>query len=194
MKGRAAIFLIALFAGADPPTAEATFPGTNGMVVFSSRNFVNESSYDLHMAFGDGELERTVAVTPAVSEVRPAWSPDGETIAYDAMVSGQYDVYTTRFDGTEVRQITTNPADEGDAAWSPDGQHIAFTSSRSGAFALCLINADGTGESCLIDSAGQPIQGRAPSWSPDGQRLAVRERGGDLDREGGWHGPDPDHL
>ncbi|MGB0092498.1 MAG: hypothetical protein WBP81_08190 [Solirubrobacteraceae bacterium] len=72
-------------------------------------------------------------------------------------------------DGTDVKRLTNNPADDSEPAWSPDGLQIAFfrSSDTPGASGIYSINTDGTGE-----SPNPLAPGELPAWSPDGQKIA----------------------
>jgi Tol biopolymer transport system component len=69
-------------------------------------------------------------------------------------------------DGSNQRELTSTPLDDGQPAWSPDGSRIAF--SRSGE--IFVINADGTG---LIQLTTDLINGRDPTWYRDSRKIAV---------------------
>ena len=56
----------------------------------------------------------------------PAWSPDGQRIAFGSNGS----IYVMDADGKNQTQLTDHPANDWDPAWSPDGQRIAFSSNR----------------------------------------------------------------
>ena len=73
-------------------------------------------------------------------------------------------------DGSDVRRLTSNEANDSVPTWSPDGKQIAFTSSREGGTAY-VLNADGTEESSL-DFRGRPV-----AWSPDAQSLLIENDG-----------------
>ena len=85
----------------------------------------------------------------------PAWSPDGAKIAFDSFRSGlRADVYVMNADGTDVRRLTTDPADDVHPAWSPDGTRIGFESYTGGVDAsLYLMKPDGSGVVLLADGA-----------------------------------------
>ncbi|MDQ3952446.1 MAG: hypothetical protein M3279_05710 [Actinomycetota bacterium] len=71
--------------------------------------------------------------TPGEDESGPAWSPDGDRIAF---ASGQrwdeQNVYTIEPDG-EGRTSLTEDVSSAAPVWSPDGTHIAFVSWRDDA-------------------------------------------------------------
>jgi TolB protein len=62
----------------------------------------------------------------------PVWSPDGTMIAFSSERSGNRDIWAINVNGTNLVQITTDPADDVSPAWSPDGSKIAFASNRAG--------------------------------------------------------------
>jgi TolB protein len=106
----------------------------------------------------------------------PAWSPDGERIAFTAFRHGLGEIYAMRVDGTGERRLTRNPAHDDHAAWSPDGRRIAFVSMRAGNAEIYVMNADGSRLSRLTRDARTDY---LPSWSPDGTQLVWRS-----DRDG----------
>jgi TolB protein len=62
----------------------------------------------------------------------PAWSPRGDLIAFVRRVNGDFDVFTVRTDGKDVRQLTHAKGNDAHPAWSPDGEKIVFTTTRMG--------------------------------------------------------------
>jgi Tol biopolymer transport system component len=85
-----------------------------------------------------------------VGDARPAWSPNGEEIAFTSTRSGQEEVYLMSADGSGERRLTFSPQPGGGSralAWSPDGEWIAagsITRDRL-ATALVILRADGDG-------------------------------------------------
>ena len=59
---------------------------------------------------------------------RPAWSPDGKSIAFVSDRGGAAQLYLLPIDGGEARQLTSGERGIGSGgfAWSPDGGRIAF--------------------------------------------------------------------
>jgi Tol biopolymer transport system component len=64
----------------------------------------------------------------------PYWSPAGDRILFTRQIatSREFDVFTMRPDGTDVKQVTTSPGADGHATWTADGQSILFMSARTG--------------------------------------------------------------
>ena len=54
---------------------------------------------------------------------RPAWSPDGETLAFALHGS----IWQIRLDEYSARELTDNETYDSSPAWSPDGAWIAYT-------------------------------------------------------------------
>ncbi|MCK4538288.1 MAG: PD40 domain-containing protein [Candidatus Krumholzibacteria bacterium] len=74
-----------------------------------------------------GEV-RNLTKTPGIRERSPAFSPDGNWVAYFSDRTGEYELYLTKPDGTgEEEQITKIGKNFPLAMlWSPDSKHIAF--------------------------------------------------------------------
>ncbi len=62
----------------------------------------------------------------------PAWSPRGDLIAFMRKVNGDFDIFTVRPDGKDVRQLTHSKGNDAHPAFSPDGEKILFASTRMG--------------------------------------------------------------
>jgi Tol biopolymer transport system component len=69
----------------------------------------------------------------------PSWSPDGTQIAFVSNRNGEYDLYTIRPDGSDMRQLTQMGSIIA-PAWSPDGRMISFSSNWQGDFEIYVID------------------------------------------------------
>jgi len=69
-----------------------------------------------------------------------------------------------------LRSLITSTATDWQPALSAEGMHIAFVSDRSGAPELWVARQDGSHLLRLTNLSGNSVG--APTWSPDGQRLA----------------------
>jgi TolB protein len=105
----------------------------------------------------------------------PAFSPDGMQIAFDLRTtrpSGDTDISISRLDGSDRRNITSNPALDTSPTWAPSGKQIAFSSSREGRGGQIFIcDTDGTNVRRIVKEGGDAA---SPAWSPDGRWLAFQ--------------------
>lgn len=109
-----------------------------------------------------------------------AQSPAGESrIAFAARVGQNWDIFSIRPDGSDLRRITDDPAEDRAPAFSPDGRSLLFQSRRDGNWEIYLLDLE-TGE--LRRLTYHPDYDGMPAWSPDGTRIAFEStRAGDLD-------------
>jgi Tol biopolymer transport system component len=95
------------------------------------------------------------------------YSPDGTQIAFRSGRSGTGEVWISKADGTDERQLThMGNSLTGSPHWSPDGKQIAFDSRPEGQPDIFVINADGTERRRLTK---EPREDVVPSWSRDGK-------------------------
>jgi TolB protein len=115
----------------------------------------------------------------AVGAMTPAWSPDGERLAYAYSARGGQrpaDIYVVDVDGGDVHRLTNGEGVDADPTWSPNGERIAFTriadlGRESAHWGIVVMSADGGDEVEIVHS----VSGRfvfAPAWSPDGSTIA----------------------
>lgn len=74
------------------------------------------------------------------------WSPDGSRLLFVGEVDDQNDIFVVNRDGSELRNLTNHPADDGwlgGYVWSPDGAYIAFTTDRDGDWELYIMDSNG---------------------------------------------------
>jgi TolB protein len=119
-------------------------------------------------------------------QIEPAWSPDGNTIAFASKRSGNLDLYAMSADGSGTKRLTSTKEDDAQPTFSPDGDRIAFT--RGTPSRLFVMNADGSGARRVTDEQAEEGE---PAWSPDGRSIAyVRREPGSSIREVWLVGPD----
>jgi hypothetical protein len=87
----------------------------------------------------------------------------GPRIVFVSTRDGNREVYSMLPDGTDVRRLTNNSADDFDPTPSPDGREIAFVSNRDGRPQVYLMNADGSNQRRLSSSTGNDDD---PAWLP----------------------------
>ncbi len=105
-----------------------------------------------------------------LSEEHPAWSMDGSKIAFDCIVSEQYDVYTVNSDGsgTFTNVTAASPLKFAGPDWLPDGSKVALWANSAGSGSgTYTADPDGSDLSHVAGGSGTPV------WSPDGARIAT---------------------
>ncbi len=124
--------------------------------------------------FGEGEMglriinlkTHQIRVLTTTTDNLPEWSPDGSRILFTRKQDNNFDIYTIKPDGTDLKRLTDYPATDAHAVWSWDGKYIMWNSGEYGfkdeaalydnSFqpygAIWVMNADGTGKRLLTDS------------------------------------------
>jgi Tol biopolymer transport system component len=127
----------------------------------------------LDLSGGSGSIQVIgvggAAAVPAYG--RPAWSPDGNQLAFASGTPGQLDVYVLdalRPSLAPVNITPNTPGNDQNPSWSPDGRSIAFESNRDGNSEIYVASPDGTGARNLTLTAASEA---LPDWSPDGAQL-----------------------
>ena len=136
----------------------------------------SDQRYELHVADSDG-MNTQPALRSHESIISPAWSPDGQHLAYVSFEARKPIVYVHTL-ATGQRRILANFKGSNSApAWSPDGKQLAVVLTKDALSQIYLINADGSGVRRLMTSAGIDTE---PAWSSDGRSLYfTSDRSGD---------------
>ena len=106
-------------------------------------------------------------ITQPVRYFNPAWSPDGERIAFEFMQDGKITIYVVRRDGSELRRVTSPEFTAEQPTWSPDGKRIVFSTDIEGQRKLFLMAPDGANAKAIPNTA----LGFYATFSADGQWL-----------------------
>jgi len=99
----------------------------------------------------------------------PAWSPDGEQLAFHSYRDGNYHIWTIQRDGSQLQQLTTGRFDHREPHWSPDGQYIVFSSDRNGSYDLWELELATQQLTALTEHKANEYH---PAYSPDGAQIA----------------------
>ena len=113
---------------------------------------------------GTGLRQLTTLDSPEVRH--PAWSPDGQTIVFEATIDGNTDIYVISREGAVPRRLTTEESIDTFPSWSRDSKWIYFSSDRSGRNQIWKLPASG-GQAVRISNGG----GTEPLESLDGKIL-----------------------
>src|SRR2546428_12447631 len=123
---------------------------------------------------GVGPGTATIAATAEGQSGSAAITVVPPALAFTTNRDGNDEIYVTDASGTDVLNLTNNPAHDDWPSWSPDGSKIAFHSDRDGNWEIYVMNADGTG---AVNVTNNPAwDDVAPRWSPGGTKAALTPR------------------
>lgn len=123
----------------------------------------------------DRDFSLTHLTTNSAVDDEPAWSPDGQSLAFSSYLTGNAEIFTMDADGSNVVQLTDSLGENWHPDWSPDGSRIAFTSKSdltggvTTNWELFVMDANGGNVKQLTRTEENEWR---PVWSPDGERLA----------------------
>jgi len=116
------------------------------------------------------DLNRLVSFTHFGGDnYSPAWSGDGQSLAFSSSRTGNTEIYTVSASGGNAKRLTENRAPDVSPTWNPKtNAQIAWVSGRTGLPQIYTMASDGTNVVRMTDQ-GYAV---SPSWSPNGQFLA----------------------
>jgi len=133
--------------------------------------------YRLIVADADGDNPRIIMESnePLMS---PAWSPDGQSLAYVSFEDKLPSLYVQTLKSGERHRVSARAGVNQAPAWSPDGKKLALTlSTRDGNLDVYVLDLATQGLTRITDD---PAIDTEPQWSKDGNSLYFTS-----DRSGG---------
>ncbi len=109
----------------------------------------------------------------SIEDNQPAWSSNGEQIAFVSNRQGQYTIYVMNALGRGVHALTDSPRNNFSPTWSPDDRSIAYVTARQ-EFAQQITEVLLTDlQSGLTSRVTIPYPNAiSPNWAPDSRHLA----------------------
>ncbi|MCC6624001.1 MAG: TolB family protein [Deltaproteobacteria bacterium] len=137
-----------------------------------------DDNYDIWRIDANGQGEVRLTTDPATDDA-PAWSPDGQRIAFLSDRTGTSQIFLMQADGSNVTQITFE-GEHGAPAWSIDNRIVMWREDHPSVPAsFVVVDPDGKNEVTI----GIGAFGDNPTWAPDGKSFLYEQRdeGGTMD-------------
>ena len=162
---------------AAPASAQASWPGLNGWLSFSSNRFGTALSGDVFAmpSFGLPQVQLTEV---RADDAQSAWSPDGRRIAFKSRRNGNNELFVMNADGSDETRLTNSfRVSEGQPFWSPDGTRLLYRKTPDNPIVqdadIWQIDVD-PGNPNPRPVLERPGDERYPSYSPDGAMIVFR--------------------
>ncbi|MBT8445744.1 MAG: Tol-Pal system beta propeller repeat protein TolB [Gammaproteobacteria bacterium] len=141
-----------------------------------NRDQARKPRFRLQLADADGYNARTLldSVQPIMS---PAWSPDGERIAYVSFEQNNSAIYLQEIRTGARKVVASGPGINSSPAFSPDGRLLAMT--LSGRKGNPDIHVRDLASGRVTRLTTSPAIDTEPEWAPDGRSIYfTSDRGG----------------
>nr|WP_136251095.1 S41 family peptidase [Ningiella ruwaisensis] len=148
----------------------------------SAKRAVFEARGDIFTVPVEHGSPRNLTDTSGVREVSPAWSPNGDTIAYFSDASGEYRlVFADQF-GVVKQEIELAESGFYQAlSWSPDASRVIFTDQLQ---RLWIVNVDNASSRIIDQNTTTHVEPELmASWSPDSKWVAYTTQNQTMFRE-----------
>lgn len=135
----------------------------------------DNTQYALMVADADGYNPQTV-VRSGEPLMSPAWSPDGNKLAYVSFENGNSEVFIQDLSTGARQSVSSFRGINSAPAFSPDGSRLALSLSKGGNPDIYVMNLASKALRQVTEHYGIDTE---PAWSPDGGSLYfTSDRGG----------------
>ncbi|HXB72912.1 MAG TPA: amidohydrolase family protein [Candidatus Acidoferrales bacterium] len=128
-----------------------------------------DGGYDLWAIAPDGTHQHKLTWGP-FDDREPVYSHDGTKIAFSSdrgnPLGSDNNIWVLDLKTGELKQLTTDPAEDYMPSWSPNDREIAFASTRDDGHNVWAVDVATARERRVLTTAGRVD---SPSWGPGGQ-------------------------
>lgn len=131
--------------------------------------------FKLMLADADGAREKTL-LTSEHPIMSPAWSPDGNSIAYVSFETGRPAIFRQEISSGRRQQLTNFKGLNGAPSWSPDGTKLALVLSKDGNPEIYVLDLPTRQFTRITNHYAIDTE---PNWTLDGKGVIfTSDRGG----------------
>ncbi len=154
--------MVLIQAGSQPTVPDALGVARNGLVAYGAGGDI---------VTVDPETGATATLVGGTDDdAVPVFSHDGTRLAFVRTAAGEQHLFTINPDGSDLRQLTTEPMDIISHSWAPNDSELVFTNGD-----LFVVAADGSGLRQLdLGTTGAQLARWRP---PDGQQIMFTDSG-----------------
>jgi Tol biopolymer transport system component len=139
----------------------------------------NELVFNANLRFGESDIYRMDIAHRLIYPItqdgavdsQPAWSPDGQQIAFVSNRKGLYTLYVMDANGGAMYRLADDGYYAFGPAWSPDGHFIAYITTQFPVSHEVMVMDIQSGKTRRLTDNREDEN--SVDWSPDGQQLAV---------------------
>jgi len=154
-----------------PESSSADLLPTRGPILAFQRMDNGNGHNDIFLVATIGKSLDRLTFGPE-QDLDPAWSPDGQKLAWVRLANGLSQIWVMNADGTGKIKLSRSDASDQHPVWSPDGTRILFERRSAfllkGSWEIYAMNPTGHGAINLSNHPGLDEQAR---WSPSGTQV-----------------------
>lgn len=141
----------------------------DGSVVYVSGR---SGTSELWITRPDGQSMKLTSIAGSYLH-SPAWSPDGQTVAFVAVKGRKAEIYTVGRDGSRFRAVTADGLDKVDPVWTADGRQLRYLQRTAAGYRLMQVAPAGGDPQDVAGGRGV----YALRAAPDGRLFGLRQGG-----------------